>query len=115
MRRREIVILTLGRAVIALPLFFERLHSDEVIYWEVARNISRGLGPHSETSGGGLFVRHMPVPFYIVAPFLRLSVHIFTARAISSAFTIACAILIFRIARENSDEDSASRSCSSIP
>lgn len=107
MRRREILILALGLAVIALPLFFERLHSDEVIYWEVARNISRGLGPQSETSGGGLFVWHMPLPFYIVAPFLRLSAHIFTARAVSSAFTIACAVLIFRIARKNMDADSA--------
>ncbi len=107
MRRRELLILALGLAVIALPLFFERLHSDEVIYWEVARNISRGLGLHSETSGGGLFIWHMPLPFYIVAPFLRLSAHIFTARAVSSAFTIACAVLVFRIARKDSGEDPA--------
>ncbi|MEK7773261.1 MAG: hypothetical protein AAB307_02850, partial [Deltaproteobacteria bacterium] len=104
---RLLIILALGLAVITLPSFFERLHSDEVIYWEVARNISRGLGPYTETSGGGLFVWHMPLPFYIVAPFLGLSDHIFTARVISSFFTIACAVLIFLIAAKKGARDSA--------
>ncbi|MBI5586902.1 MAG: DUF2079 domain-containing protein [Deltaproteobacteria bacterium] len=107
MKRPLLLIIAAGLVFITLPLFFERLHSDEVIYWEVAKNISIGLGPISETSGNSIFSWHMPLAFYIVAPFLKLSAHIFTARAVSSFFTIASAVLIFLICRKRAGADEA--------
>ncbi|MFQ5464372.1 MAG: ArnT family glycosyltransferase [Thermodesulfobacteriota bacterium] len=94
---------------ITLPLFFERLHSDEVIYWDVARNIAAGAGVTSETLGG-VFFWHAPLPFFIVAPFLKLSEHIFLARALSSLFTAGCAVLVFLIAERKASRAEAALS-----
>lgn len=104
MKRPLLLLIAAGAVLVTLPVFFERLHSDEVIYWEVARNISTGLGAISETSGNSVFSWHMPLAFYIVAPFLKLSPHIFTARVVSSFFTIASSVLIFLICRRKSGD-----------
>lgn len=100
MKKTTLLIFIAGIVLITLPSFFERLHSDEVIYWEVARNISLGRGAVSSTSGGSLFSWHMPLPFYISAPFLDISPHIFTSRVISSLFTVGSAIIIFLTAEK---------------
>lgn len=100
MKRPLLLLIAAGLVFVTLPAFFERLHSDEVIYWEVARNISLGLGPVSETSGNSVFSWHMPLAFYIVAPFLKVSSHLFTARVVSSFFTIGSSVLIFLICRK---------------
>lgn len=97
MRRPVALIIITGLLFITAPVFFERLHSDEVIFWEVAKNISIGLGPVSETIRGPSFFWHMPLAFYAVAPFLKISPHIFTARVVASFFTVGCAVLIYII------------------
>ncbi len=107
MKRPLLLIIFLGLAFVTLPAFFERLHSDEVIYWEVARNISTGLGAISETSGNSVFSWHMPLAFYIAAPFLKISPHIFTARVVSSFFTIGASVLIFLICRKKATDGEA--------
>lgn len=107
MKRPLLLIIAAGLVFVTLPAFFERLHSDEVIYWEVARNISLGLGPVSETSGNSVFSWHMPLAFYIVAPFLKVSSHLFTARVVSSFFTIGSTVLIFLICRKKAADGEA--------
>lgn len=107
MKRPLLLLIAAGLVFVTLPAFFERLHSDEVIYWEVARNISMGLGPVSETSGNSVFSWHMPLAFYIVAPFLKVSSHLFTARVVSSFFTIGSSVLIFLICRKKASDREA--------
>jgi hypothetical protein len=107
MKRPLLLLIAAGLVLVTLPAFFERLHSDEVIYWEVARNISLGLGPVSETSGNSVFSWHMPLAFYIVAPFLKVSSHLFTARVVSSFFTIGSSVLIFLICRKKATDREA--------
>lgn len=98
MKKTALLIALSGLVFITLPVFFERLHSDEVVFWEVAKNLAQGHGLVSETAGRNFFSLHMPLPFLVVAPFLKLSSHIFTSRVISSLFTVAAAVLIFLIA-----------------
>ncbi len=107
MKRDIIIIGIIGAVFTALPLFFERLHPDEVIYWEVARNIAEGSGLRSETQAGGPFLWHMPLAFIIVAPFLKINSHIFTARFVASVFTVASAMLIYLAAKKSSGRDEA--------
>lgn len=107
MKRALLLLIAAGLVLVTLPVFFERLHSDEVIYWEVARNISTGFGAVSETSGNSVFSWHMPLAFYIAAPFLKLSPHLFTARVVSSFFTIASSVLIFLICRKKATDEEA--------
>lgn len=99
MKRDVFIISALGLVFITLPLFFERLHSDEVIFWEVARNIAEGRGMASETAGGAFYI-HPPLPFLINSLFLRLLPHIFTARAVSSLFTTGSAVFVYLVGRE---------------
>lgn len=98
-------MLAIGLVFITLPSFFERLHSDEVIYWEVASNIASGMGAVSETTNNRLFFWHMPLPFFATAPFLKFVPHIFTARVISSLFTIGTFILVFLIGERKFGRD----------
>lgn len=101
--RKDVITLTvLGLVFITLPVFFQRLHSDEVIFWEVAKNIAAGAGPLSETHEGTFFILHMPLPFLINALFLKISPHIFMARAVASLFTTGCAVLIYMAASKRS-------------
>lgn len=95
-RKDLFIILALGLVFITLPLFFERLHSDEVIFWEIAGNLSEGKGFRSGTSGWDSPI-HPPLPFIINSFFLLLSPHIFTSRAVSSLFVIGSALLIYLI------------------
>lgn len=94
--RRDIFMLAaLGLVFITIPLLFQRLHSDEVIFWEVAKNIAIGAGPISETHEGTFFVLHMPLPFLISSLFLIISQDILVARAVASLFTVGTAIFIY--------------------
>ncbi len=106
-RRDIITIAALGLVFITLPLFFQRLHSDEVIFWEVAKNIASGAGPISETHEGTFFILHMPLPFLISAFFLMISEHIFMARAVASIFTTGCAVFIYLAASKRFDRSEA--------
>ncbi len=106
--RRDIITITaLGLVFITLPVFFQRLHSDEVIFWEVAKNIATGAGPISETHEGTFFILHMPLPFLINAFFLMISEHIFMARAVASFFTTGCAVFIYLAASKRFERDEA--------
>lgn len=82
---------------VTVPLFFERLHSDEVIYWDVASSLARGEGLVSSTLGG-LFFWHAPLPFFLNAPALLVHDHILTTRVVSSLFTAGCAVLVYLVA-----------------
>lgn len=104
-RQDILLIAALGLIFITLPVFFQRLHSDEVIFWEVAKNIAAGAGPLSETHEGTFFILHMPLPFLINAFFLMISPHIFTARVVASLFTVGCAILIYMAASKRLGRD----------
>ncbi len=107
MRRDIAIIAVLGIVFVSAPLFWERLHSDEVIYWEVAKNLSQGVGLTSETRSGETFLWHMPLAFFIVAPFLGIEDHIFTARFAASLFTVASAVLIYMAGLKVSRRDEA--------
>lgn len=88
----------IGFFLILLPVPFEKLHSDEVVYWDTARNLASGAG--LKTIGfEGPSIGHGVLPFLITTPFLYINSHIFIARIISALFTIGCAILIFLIVR----------------
>ncbi len=102
-----LLISILGIVFITIPAFFERLHSDEVIYWEVSDNISKGRGLVSETSGMETFIWHSPLPFFVTAPFLQLHNHIHVSRLVASLFTVGCAILIYLICVRTSSRDCA--------
>lgn len=106
-RQDIFIIAALGLVFITLPVFFQRLHSDEVIFWEVAKNIASGAGPISETHEGTFFILHMPLPFLINALFLMITEHIFMARAVASFFTTGCAVFIYLAASKRFDRGGA--------
>ena len=87
--------------ILLLPLFFERIHDDEAIYWSKAKSIF--------TIGIAEIFRMRRVPFamLLVSPFLALSDSIFVPRIISFLFALASTMLIFEIVKSYSDEQSA--------
>ena len=92
-------ILFLGGCLLILfPVFFERLHSDEILYWDVAHNLYSGKGLFSSVENR-FFTGHMPLPFIIAGPFSFVGDSIVGVRLISALFTIGCAVLIFIIAK----------------
>jgi len=93
----KISIFLTGCVLIALPVFLERLHSDEVLYWDIAHNLYTGRGLFSSVENR-FFTGHMPLPFVIAGPFSLLSDSIYGVRMIGALFTIGCAVLIFVIA-----------------
>lgn len=95
----KIYLFLVGCVLIALPIFFERLHSDEVLYWDVAHNLYSGKGLFSSVENR-FFTGHMPLPFIIAGPFSLIGDSIFGVRLIAALFTIGCAVLIFTIAKQ---------------
>ena len=101
-----VAIVFAGLFLILLPIPFEKIHSDEVIYWEISRNLAGGAG-FKTIDLEGPFIGHGVLPFLITAPFLYINSHIFTARIISALFTIGCGILIFLIVRKHTKDEKA--------
>src|SRR3990172_7486034 len=66
--RLKITVFLIAFVLIILPIFFERLHSDEVLYWDVAHNLYTGKGLFSTVLNRS-FIGHMPLPFIIAGPF----------------------------------------------
>ena len=95
--RLKITVFLIAFVLIVLPMFFERLHSDEVLYWDVAHNLYTGKGLFSTVLNRS-FIGHMPLPFIIAGPFSLIGDSIFGVRLIAALFTIGCAVLIFTIA-----------------
>ncbi|NIR12895.1 MAG: hypothetical protein GWN86_02635, partial [Desulfobacterales bacterium] len=81
-------ILFLGFVLMMVPIPFLRLHDDEAIYWSISQSLGHGE-PRT--------VRLSSLPFFLVAGVLQISNHLFTARIISSLFTLGSAVLIFLI------------------
>jgi hypothetical protein len=104
--RLKIIVFVVASGLIVLPIFFERLHSDEVLYWDVAYSLYTGKGLFS-TVLNRQFIGHMPLPFVIAGPFSLIGDSISGVRFIAAIFTIGCAILIFTIAERLSSEKMA--------
>ena|GEM_PF-914539 len=100
------LIIITGFFLILLPIPFEKLHSDEVIYWEITRNLANGAG-FKTIDLEGPFIGHGVLPFLITAPFLSINSHIFIARFVSALFTIGCSIMIFLLVRGNTKDEKA--------
>ena len=92
----KILVFLIGCVLIAFPIFFERLHSDEAFYWDVSHNFYEGKGLISGIDNKP-YVSHMPLPFVIAAPISFLGNPIYTVRFVAALFTIGCATLIFLI------------------
>ncbi len=95
----KLTILLIACVLIALPIFFERLHSDEAFYWDISHNLFKGNGLLSGIDNRP-YVGHMPLPLVLAAPFSSLlGEHIYTVRFVAALFTIGCAVLIFLISQ----------------
>ncbi len=94
-------IIIFGVLFLFLPIFFERLHDDEAVYWGLSK--STNINGLSEISKIG----RMPLAILIISPFLSISDSIMTPRVISALFSIASAIIIFEIVKTYSDERAA--------
>jgi 4-amino-4-deoxy-L-arabinose transferase-like glycosyltransferase len=94
--RGPLLILLLGVLLLIAPIPFERLHDDEALKFDLMRNF---------VYGGTLpWYDHLPLPFFVVAPFFRAYGHPFTGRLVTAAFSIGSALLIFWIARKVFDD-----------
>lgn len=96
--RNAQIILLFGVTLLLLPIPYERLHDDEIIYWEIAKNTAQGTLFKTSTFDMP-FIGHFPLPFIINALFLFFNEHIFVSRIVSSLFSLGTAVLIFYIAR----------------
>ena len=93
----KLILIILALILILIPIFWERLHSDEVLYWDVANNLFTGKGLFSEVENR-VYTGHMPLPFILAGFFSLFGEQIFGVRVIAALFTIGCAYLIFLIA-----------------
>ncbi len=87
-----VIVFVVGFVLIMVPIPFERIHDDEVLYWWKSKTLAEG---------GEVSLRISALPFLLVAAFLRVNEHLFTARIVTGLFTLVSAALIYLITEKS--------------